>query len=156
MRIRRTSFALLVALIAATDAATAQQAPTQPDSARGQIQSTLRAFYFNLAHGDWEALTDDILAAKVMASRTAPATIAGTSHSHGDSGSASVACTSNASRLVNRAVITLDREWAEVSVPRCTVAARGADEFRLVRFEERWRIVGIRLFQEPVAFSAER
>jgi hypothetical protein len=144
----RTSCALLVALIAVTGTATAQQSAIQPDSARAQIQSTLRAFYFNLEHQDWEALTADILAAKVVASRTAP--VMPTSETD------PVPCSANAPARVSHAAMQLDGGWAEVSVPRCTVASAGADEFRLIHFEQRWRIVGIRLFQEPLAVSSDR
>ena len=58
-------------------------------------------------------------------------------------------------RSIDQATITLDGDWAEVSVPRCT-APRGADEFRLIRFERRWRFVYIDLFQEPLHLSTER
>jgi hypothetical protein len=60
MRIIRT----LAALGVYASTAAAQQSE-RLDSARAQIHTTLRAFYFNLAHQDWEALTADILAAKV-------------------------------------------------------------------------------------------
>lgn len=48
------------------------------------------------------------------------------------------------------------KDWVEVSVPRCNTVTPGADEFRLIRFERRWRFVSIALFEEPAAFSAER
>jgi hypothetical protein len=60
-----------------------------------------------------------------------------------------LACPSNAAPLVDQAAITLDGDWAEVSVPRCAVAAGAADEFRLIRFEARWRVVYIDLSREP-------
>ena len=55
----------------AAPAATAQQR-SQVDSTKAQLRTTLRAFYFNLAHQDWEALAADILSAKIVASRPAP------------------------------------------------------------------------------------
>jgi hypothetical protein len=67
MRIIRT----LAALAVYASTAAAQQSE-RFDSTRAQIHTTLRAFYFNLAHQDWEALTADILAAKVVAHRPAP------------------------------------------------------------------------------------
>jgi hypothetical protein len=42
-----------------------------------------------------------------------------------------------------------------VSVPRCGAPLAGADEFRLIRFESRWRFVYIRLLEEPVIVSAD-
>ena len=66
-----------------------------------------------------------------------------------------VECRSPATPAIVEATITLDGEWAEVSVPRCT-EPRGADEFRLIRFQRRWRFVHIDLFQEPLLLSSER
>jgi hypothetical protein len=57
---------------------------------------------------------------------------------------------------LDQATILLEGDWAEVSVPRCTAASAGLDEFRLINFEERWRIVFIELFPEPMNVSAER
>ncbi len=51
----------------------------------------------------------------------------------------------DAHALVEEGVITLDGDWAEVSVPRCASTLVGADEFRFVRFEGRWWIVYIAL-----------
>jgi hypothetical protein len=69
---RRAALALVTLMTAATAPAAAQRASAQGDTTRAQIQRTLRAFYFNLAHDDWEALTADILPAKVVAHRSAP------------------------------------------------------------------------------------
>jgi hypothetical protein len=149
-----TPFALALVLSAWTVSATAQQSPILPDSARAQIHTRLRAFYFNLAHQDWEALTSDILAAKVVAHRPAPEALvlAASAASLADE---PAACSSNEA-LVDQAAITLDGDWAEVSVPRCADALAGADEFRLIHFEERWRFVFIDLYQEPVNVSTDR
>ena len=154
----RTAFALLAVLLTATVAGTAQQSP---DSARAQIHTRLRAFYFNLAHQDWEALTADILAAKVVAHRPAPAALvaAAASPSREVRGSASyhrAACSSRATPLVDQSVMLLHGDWAEVSVPRCGTVGGGEDEFRLIHFEQRWRIVSINLFQERRSVSTER
>ncbi len=86
----------------------------------------------------------------MAASRTAPVIMAI------PSGSDPVQCSTKTPALVSQAVITVTGDWAEVSVPRCAVASTGADEFRLIHFEERWRVIGIRLFQEPLAVTADR
>jgi hypothetical protein len=149
---RRAALALVTLLIAATGGAAAQQAPVQRDSARAQIQGTLRTFYFNLAHDDWEALAADILPAKVVAHRSAPAALVMAARS---AAGAPVECDSPATPSIDGAIITLDGDWAEVSVPRCT-EPRGADEFRLIRFDRRWRFVHIDLHHEPRLLSSER
>jgi hypothetical protein len=68
---------------------------------------------------------------------------------------APVECDSPATPSIDGAIITLDGDWAEVSVPRCT-EPRGADEFRLIRFDRRWRFVHIDLHHEPPLLSSER
>jgi hypothetical protein len=152
----RTPIALLAGLVAATSTGTAQQPEAQLDSVRQEIQTTLRSFYFNLARRDWEALTADILAAKVVAHRPAPEELlaagsrlraqpAGGGLSLGDRPRS---CPSDETPLVDQAKVTLDGDWAEVSVPRCA-AQSGADEFRLICLERRWRIIYIHLFQAP-------
>ena len=158
MPLPRAPLVLALMLGAWTASATAQQSPIQPDSARAQIQTSLRAFYFNLAHQDWEALTADILAAKVVAHRPAPEALVLAATSAGSSSLVDepAACPASGPALVDQAVITLDGSWAEVSVPRCTAALVGADEFRLIHFEERWRFVYIDLYEEPVNLSEGR
>ena len=156
MPLVRAPLVLALLLSAWTAGATAQQSPIQPDSARAQIQTSLRAFYFNLAHQDWEALTADILAAKVVAHRPAPeAMVLAASAGASSVADEPAACSSNQA-LVDQATITLEGDWAEVSVPRCTAALAGADEFRLIHFEERWRFVYIDLYDEPVNVSKGR
>jgi len=149
MTVCRVALALPVALLASTVAGNAQQAAVQADSARAQIHTSLRAFYFNLAHQDWEALTADILAAKVVAHRPAPAALVAAAQSPDlglpTSGSNHPACSSSATPPVDQAVMILDGDWAEVSVPRCRIVGDGADEFRLIYFAQRWRIVYIDL-----------
>jgi hypothetical protein len=51
--------------------------------------------------------------------------------------------------MVDEAAIRLDGDWAEVSVPRCSGASVGADEFRMLYFEERWRFIYTDLFEAP-------
>jgi hypothetical protein len=154
MPLPRTSLALFAVLVLSTVTAMAQQPSAENDSARNHIRTTLRAFYFNLAHSDWEALTADILAAKVVAHRPAPEVLLAAATSHRAArpsapGDDPMPCLPNAAALLDQATITLEGDWAEVSVPRCTSAQAGADEFRLIRFEKRWRFVFIELFREP-------
>ena len=104
------------------------------------INTTLRAFYFNLAHRDWEAIASQVLPAKVAAHRPPPEAMVAAAAS--TEGMAAVACDSTGALAGAR--ISVIADWAEVSVPRCLSAAPGAaDELRLIRFEERWRIVYI-------------
>jgi hypothetical protein len=149
----RLSSAALVVLLALPGSTSAQQPSIRPDSARAQIQSTLRAFYFNLAHQDWEALTADILAAKVVAHRSVPEglvtnpkplLLAGGSWARGDE---PAPCSSGSTAPVDQVSVSLDHDWARASVPRCEAGRVGADEFRLIHFEGRWRLVYIELFQ---------
>jgi hypothetical protein len=159
MPIRRAGLAIVVALIASPASAPAQHSPTQPDSVRAQIHRTLRAFYFNLAHHDWEALTADILAAKVVAHRPAPEALVMAAGAPSESSSPAAGpakCSSPAAAMVDQAAIMLEGDWAEATVPRCTAASAGFDEFRLINFEERWRIVYIELYQDPINVSADR
>ena len=149
--------ALLLGRVTAT--ATAQQSSLQLDSAQAQIHTSLRSFYFNLAHRDWEALTADILAAKVVAHRSPPKAFARAASQVGGSSSAAPqrnACSSNAAPLVDDAIITLDGDWAKVSVPRCGATLGGTDDFRLVHFDKRWRFVTINLFEERLSLSTDR
>jgi hypothetical protein len=140
--------------------ATAQQTTNQQDSAEAQLRGLLRAFYFNLAHHDWEAIAADVLSAKVVASRSAPASLRMATRDRdrtgGSGGPANepVACSTSTSAVVNEATIQLEGDWAEVSVPRCGVASGGVDEFRLIHFESRWRFVYIDLFEDPMIVSS--
>ena len=153
MPLPRAPLVVAAVLSAWTAAASAQQSPVQPDSARAQIHTSLRAFYFNLAHQDWEALTADILAAKVVAHRPAPEALVLAASAASSLADELDPCSSDRAALVDLATITLDGNWAEVSVPRCTAALAGADEFRLIHFEARWRFVHIDLYQEAVIAS---
>jgi hypothetical protein len=130
--------ALLATAFPAT--AAAQHSAIPADSARLQIQSTLRGFYFNLAHRDWEALTDDILSSKVLAHRTRPRLSDGPS-----AVMAPLSCPVADTVLVDRATITLQGDWADVSVRRCIAGASGLDWFRLIHFDGRWRFTAVQL-----------
>ena len=129
-------------------AASAQQLASA-DSSRAQIQQTLRSWYFSLAHHDWNAVTDDILAAKVVAHRLPPAALL----KNQEVQSAAVLdirhCAAGEAALVEAALIRRDGDWAEVWVPRCGAGWVGGDSFRLIHFEERWRLVYIDLYEAP-------
>ena len=127
---------------------TAQELPAG-DSMQTQIRQTLRAFYFNLAHANWEALTADILAAKVVAHRSPPAAML-------TLGVDPPVCSGRNGPQVDQAAMALADDWAEVFVPRCGTALAGGDEFRMIHFEQRWRFVAIHLFEEPLNFSTGR
>ena len=155
----KTRFGLVLLLVAPTATAMAQQPSLQLDSAQNQIHTRLRSFYFNLAHRNWEALTADILAAKVVAHRTAPEAFVTAGGHMGGSSSALPrpnGCSPSAVLIMDNAIIRLDGDWAEVSVPRCGATVGGIDEFRLIRFEKRWRFVSIDLFEEPLSLSPDR
>jgi hypothetical protein len=160
MSIRWVAAAVTGMLMALSMPATAQRAAVQQDSAEAQLRAVLRAFYFNLAHHDWEAIAADVLSAKVTASRPAPASMQTATRDRAraerSSGSADepVACSSSILAVVDETAIQLDGDWAGVSILRCGVASAGADEFRLIHFEKRWRFVYIDLFEEPMIVSS--
>ncbi len=150
MSLRQVSWGLAAVLAMATGVAQAQETTAGPDSAA--IHTTLRAFYFNLAHRDWEAIASQVLPAKVVAHRPAPeAMLAAAEFPAPVDAAADCSAT-----LGNQARIMMDGDWAEVSVPRCDGGRRGEDEFRLIHFEERWRFVYIDLFEERLSVTAER
>ncbi len=128
--------ALAVGLTLPVSHATAQQPANPADSAQAELRSTLRAFYFSLAHRATRPPGGVLPTAS--ASATDPPT-----------------CSSANDAPVDNAVILLRDDWAEVSVARCGAAA-GADRFRLIHFEGRWWIVFIDLFQEPAVVQVAR
>ena len=157
MPIRPAVGALVGVLMASAVPVTAQQPHTQGDSIQAQLRTTLWAFYYFLAHQDWEALSADILPAKMVAHRPAPEALVAASKlptrpawplGSAPGGGDPPGCSPNAAALVDQAIVTLDGDWAEVSVPRCAATPVGADEFRLIHFEGRWWIVYIDLFRE--------
>jgi hypothetical protein len=129
-------------------AASAQQVPPA-DSSRAQIQQTLRSWYFSLAHHDWNAVTDDILAAKVVAHRLPPAGLLKKQEVQSEAALEIRHCAAREAALVEAALVRLDGDWAEVWVPRCGTGFRGGDSFRLIYFEQRWRFVYIDLYEAP-------
>jgi hypothetical protein len=147
MRIHRTTVAVAGMLTVLALPAASQQGAVQRDSAHAEIRTVLRAFYFNLARHDWEALGAYVLSPKLLERRTAPGAVQTTPRSRAPTERSSrtapepVACASSHPAMVDQATIQLDGDWAEVSVPRCGAASVGTDEFRLLYFEERWRFI---------------
>jgi hypothetical protein len=144
-------------LMAAPLPAIAQTTATAPDSARAQIRLVLRAFYLNLASQNWDALAAYVLSPKLLERRGAPGDhhlVARDRTRSRRAPTATVApraCPSSASPMIDAAVIGLDGDWAEVSVPRCSGASPGVDQFGMLFFEKRWRFIYTDLFQGPAA-----
>jgi hypothetical protein len=149
------AFAVLVA--GAGNGAAAQESTADRGGAAAEIRGRLRSFYFNLAHNDWEALTADILAAKVVAHRPRPESllVEGESPPQPGLSARGARCSGSESVSIEQAVITLEDEWAAVTVPLCAPVV-GHDEFRLIRFDGRWRFVSVHLFQQPLNVTVER
>jgi hypothetical protein len=156
MRTPRLTLILGLLLMAAPPPATAQ-GTIAPDSARAQIRPVLRAFYLNLANQNWDALAAYVLSPKLLERRGAPGDIqmVARDRKRGRGSSAAVAaprtCPSSASPMIDEAVIRLDGDWAEVSVPRCSGPSPGVDQFGMLYFEKRWRFIYTDLFQAPPA-----
>ena len=146
---------ILGLLMAAPPPAIAQTTATTPDSARTQIRLVLRAFYRNLASQNWDALAAYVLSPKLLERRGAPGDhqlVARDRTRSRRAPAAAVApraCPSKASPMIDEAVIWLDADWAEVSVPRCSGASPGVDQFGMLFFEKRWRFIYTDLFQGP-------
>ncbi len=146
---------ILGLLMAATSPAIAQTPATPPDSARAQIRLVLRAFYLNLASQNWDALAAYVLSPKLLDRRGAPGDHQLVARDRTRSRSAPAAavapraCPSKASPMIDESVIALDGDWAQVSVPRCSGASPGVDQFGMLFFERRWRFIYTDLFQRP-------
>ena len=146
---------ILVLLMAAPPPAIAQTTAIAPDSSRAQIRLVLRAFYLNLASQNWDALAAYVLSPKLLERRGAPGDLQPVARDRTRSRSASAAtaapraCPSSASPMIDEAVIRLDGDWADVSVPRCSGASPGVDKFGMLFFEKRWRFIYTDLFQGP-------
>jgi len=142
-------------LMPAPRLATAQSTAIPPDSARAQIRSVLRAFYLNLASQNWDALAAYVLSPKLLERRGAPGDLqlVARDRTRGRGSPAAVAapaaCPSSASPMIDDAVIGLDGDWADVSVPRCSGPSPGVDQFGMLYFEQRWRFIYTDLFQGP-------
>ncbi|HET6836853.1 MAG TPA: hypothetical protein VFH24_02355 [Gemmatimonadales bacterium] len=153
----RTFLALAILLFGSGIEAVAQAPGAVRDGAAAEIRGRLRSFYFNLAHNDWEALTADILAAKVVAHRPPPENLVLGLRTPARTGLSRVgpACSTSQSVSIEQTVITIEGDWAEVAVPHCGPVG-GRDEFRLIRFGGRWRFVSVHLFEQPVNAMVDR
>lgn len=122
------------------------------ESPATELRGALRAFYFSLAHHDWEALAAGILPAKVVAHREPPASVVAASQPqrHPE------ACAPTVAERVRDAAITIDGDWAAASVPRCGAGESGADGFRFIHFDGRWWIVYIDLYEASVPLQLAR
>ena len=157
---RVVALAGILAAIATT--AAGQQPRTRSEPAELRIRTSLRAFYFSLAHHDWEALTAGILPAKVVAHHPAPAAIVAASQVHERPAN----CPPTVAERVEGAEITIDSGWAAASVARCGAGEigrgeiganeAGTDEFRFIEFDGRWWIVYIELSRDPGAVQLAR
>jgi hypothetical protein len=162
MQVSRLTLTLSLLLMAAPPTATAQRTAVAPDSAAAQIRLVLRAFYFNLANHNWDALAAYVLSPKLLERRGAPGDhqMVARDRTRGRGSQSAVAapraCPSSASPLIDDAVIRVDEDWAEVSVPRCSGASPGVDQFGMLYFEQRWRFIYTDLFQERRPATAAR
>jgi hypothetical protein len=142
----------LVSIVAAIGATTvtAQQPLARSEPAELRIRTALRAFYFSLAHHEWEALTAGILPAKVVAHYPAPPVMAAPLPDERQ-----VNCAAPIAERVEAAEITIDAGWATAAVARCGAGDIGVandvgvDEFRFVMFDGRWWIAHIELSHDP-------
>jgi hypothetical protein len=160
MQTPRLMLILGLLLMAAPRLATAQSTAIAPDSARAQIRSVLRAFYRNLANQNWDALAAYVLSPKLLDRRGAPGDLqlVARDRARGRGSPAAVAppraCPSSTSPMIDDAVIGLDGDWADVSVPRCSGPSPGVDQFGMLYFEQRWRFIYTDLFQGPPETAA--
>jgi hypothetical protein len=154
----------LIAMLTTAGSTTvvAQRPSNRSEPAELQIRTSLRAFYFSLAHHDWEALADGILPAKVIAHHPAPAAIVAASQPHERPAN----CAPAIAERVEDAEITIDAGWAAASVAGCGTGQvgsgeprandAGADEFRFIEFDGRWWIVHIELSHDPGTLQLAR
>ncbi len=148
---RWKTFVLL--LSAATSTLAAQEVSATPDSSvRSDLQTVLRAFYHNLETQNWDALASYVLSPKLMERRGVPADSQLVQRDRTRSRSLEhaiqppVHCPVPTADLLDDAVIRIDGDWADVSVPRCSGTVGGVDELRLMYFEHRWRFIYTDLF----------
>jgi hypothetical protein len=162
MSIRGTLGAMVLLPAIWAPPAAAQQTVVAPDSARAQIRAVLRAFYLNLENRNWEALSAYVLSPKLLERRGAPGNVQTVARDRTRTRASShlaagpVKCSSSAAPAIEQAVMQLDGDWAEVSVPRCLGTSAGTDEFRLLYFEDRWRFIYTDLFEAPTNVSTTR
>lgn len=156
MQTRRLTIILGLLMVAAPLRAAAQSS-SAPDSAGAQVRPVLRAFYLNLASQNWDALAAYVLSPKLLERRGAPGDlqmIARDRTRERNSPAAALppeSCPSSASPMIDEAVIEIDGDWADVSVPRCSGPSPGVDQFGMLYFEKRWRFIYTDLFQAAPA-----
>jgi hypothetical protein len=151
----KTRLTLIVGmlLLAGPQSAPGQTPTIAPDSARAQIHLVLRAFYFNFASQNWDALAAYVLSPKLLERRGASGQAQSVAQDRTRSRNspplvaAPETCPSSASPMVDDAVIRLDGDWADVSVPRCSGSSPGVDQFGMLYFEKRWRFIYTDIFQ---------
>jgi hypothetical protein len=162
MQTPRVVFTLGVLLLAGALPAAAQTTVQEQDSARAEIRSVLRAFYLNLANQNWDALAAYVLSPKLLERRGGPGDLQMVARDRTRSRGSPTAvappeCPSSASPLIADAVIGLDGDWADVSVPRCSGPSPGVDQFGMLYFEKRWRFIYTDLFGgSPAPETAQR
>jgi len=162
MQTPRLSLIIGLLVMAAPRLAPAQSSVIAPDSASAQIRSVLRAYYLNLANQNWDALAAYVLSPKLLERRGGPGDLqlVARDRTRGRGSPAAVAapqaCPSSASPMIDDAVIGLDGDWADVSVPRCSGPSPGVDHFGMLYFEQRWRFIYTDLFQEQPSETAAR
>jgi hypothetical protein len=144
--------AVVILLMLSAGRTAAQEVSGPQDSVTSQIRSVLRAFYLHLENRNWDALSPYVLSPKLLERRGSPGEVEmvtkGRGRSRGSShASASPrACPAKPPALVDEATISVDGDWAEVSVPRCSGSSAGVDELRMLYFEDRWRFIYTDLF----------
>jgi hypothetical protein len=149
---RRVLLTAGVLLLTLDRAAVGQKSAISPDTARAQIRSVLRAYYMHFENRNWDALSPYVLSPKLLERRGAPGQVEAVARDRtrgrGVSRPASAprTCPAKPSASVDEATIQVDGDWAEVSVPRCSGAAAGVDELRMLYFEERWRFIYTDMF----------
>src|SRR5262245_35830952 len=130
-RLVMTTSTLLMAL---ATPGLAQGPAISPDSARAEIRGVLRAFYLHWTNQNWEALSSYVLSPKLLERRGGPdeAQVVAKDRTRArvssHAASAPDTCGATPAAMVDDAVIRLDDDWAEASVPRCGRALAGVDE----------------------------
>jgi hypothetical protein len=153
MLTRRLTLILSLLTMALPQPASAQSPAIAQDSVRPQILSVLRAFYRNLANQNWDALAAYVLSPKLLERRGAPdehqMVVQDRTRGRGSPTAVAgpLACPSNASPMIDDAVIRLDGDWADVSVARCSGPSPARDQFGMLYFEQRWRFICTTLAQ---------
>ncbi len=162
MQTLRLTLALALLPMATASSLIAQDKPVASDSASDQIRLVLRAFYFNYAKQNWDALAAYVLSPKLLERRGAPGDTQMVARDRTRSRGSSLVvappvCPSSASPMIADAAIRVDGDWADVAVPRCSGGAPGVDQFGMLYFEGRWRFIYTDMFEaQPAPETAAR